>query len=277
MSEPKIGLALGGGSARGLAHITMLEAFDELGIRPYAIVGTSAGALIGSAYASGMPAAEIREHARSLLGRRLDAARHILTKRSGKLRDLFAWNGLGSVQIDGEELTRLALPEQVASRIEDTAIAFSIVTTDFYGQCEMVLSRGSMVSAVAASIAIPGVISAPVIDGKVLVDGGMTNPVPFDKLPDECDRTIAIDVTGKPVPKHDRHPSNTQLMVGAMLTMFHQIAELRRRDDPPDAYLMPIVEAFQAPDFFRIDEILEAAKPEKERLKRVLESFIDGN
>ncbi len=133
-----------------------------------------------------------------------------------------------------------------------------------------------MVSAVAASIAIPGVISAPVIDGKVLVDGGMTNPVPFDKLPEDCEHTIAIDVTGRPVPKPDRHPSNTQLMIGAMLTMFHQIAELRRRDDPPDTYLMPFVDAFQAPDFFRIDEILEAAKPEKERLKRALESVVDG-
>ena len=276
MSDPMIGLALGAGSARGLAHITMLEAFDELDVKPCAIVGTSAGALIGSAYASGMSANEIRDHARSLLGGRLGAARHILRNRSGRLIDLFAWKGIGSVQIDGEQLARLALPKQVADNIEDTKIPFRIMTTDLYGQCELVLSKGPMVSAVAASIAIPGVISAPMIDGKVLVDGGMTNPVPFDKLPNNCQHTIAIDVTGRPVPSPDRYPTNTQLVIGAMLTMFHQIAELRRKDNPTDAYLTPDVDAFQAPDFFRLDEILAAAKPEKERLKRVLASILDS-
>ncbi len=274
MSETKIGLALGGGSARGLAHITMLEAFDELGIKPDAIVGTSAGALIGSAYASGLSAGEIREHARSLLGGRLDAARHILQNNPGSLLDLFDMKGFGSVQIDGEQLTRLALPDGVASRIEDTVIPFQIVTTDFYAQSEIVLSTGPMAEAVAASIAIPGIISAPAIDGKVLVDGGMTNPVPFDKLPDSCTFTIAVDVTGRPVRSGDKHPTNTQLAIGSMLTMFHQIAKLRRAQNPPDLYLEPDVDAFQAPDFFRVDEVLKAAEPAKDELKRALEGLM---
>ena len=274
MSEHRIGLALGGGSARGLAHITMLEAFDEVGIKPRAIVGTSAGALIGSAYASGMSAAEIREHAVGLLGGRLDAARHILARRTGRLRDLFALKSFGSMQIDGVELTRLALPGAVAQRIEQTTIPFQIVTTDFYGQREIVFDDGPMIEAVAASIAIPGVISGPDKDGLLLVDGGMTNPVPFDKLPDDCTYKIAIDVTGKPVRGGRKHPTNMELAIGSLLTLFHQIAVLRSVHNPPNLYIEPDVDAFQAPDFFRIEEILDAAKPAKAELKRALEELV---
>ena len=69
--QPRIGLALGGGGARGLAHILMLEAFDELGIKPSIVAGTSIGAIFGAAYASGLPAAYIRAHTEEILGQRL--------------------------------------------------------------------------------------------------------------------------------------------------------------------------------------------------------------
>jgi NTE family protein len=274
MTKHRIGLALGGGSARGIAHITMLEAFDELGIKPHAIVGTSAGALVGSAYASGMSAAEIREHTVSLLGTRIDAAKHIWANRTGKLSSLFALKGFGSVQIDGAELAKLMLPERVAKRIEDTEIPFKIIAADFYGQSEVALSKGPTVEAVAASIAIPGVISAPEIGGKLLVDGGMTNPVPFDKLPDTCTYKVAIDVTGRPVPRGDKHPTNMELAIGSLLTLFHQIAKLRHEQNPPDFYIEPDLDAFQAQDFFKVEEILTAAEPAKIQLKRALEKLI---
>ena len=78
MSMPKIGLGLGAGAARGLAHITVLEAFDDLGIKPSLIVGTSIGALIGGSYASGLDARAIRGHAEAVLGKRVSAARRVL-------------------------------------------------------------------------------------------------------------------------------------------------------------------------------------------------------
>lgn len=74
---PTIALALGGGGARGLAHILMLEAFDELGIRPKIIAGTSIGAVFGAAYASGMTAREIRAHTEEVLGQRFDIIREL--------------------------------------------------------------------------------------------------------------------------------------------------------------------------------------------------------
>jgi NTE family protein len=76
-SGPRIGLALGGGAARGLAHIPMLEVFDEMGIRPAVIAGCSFGALVGAAYASGIPAKEIGDHARHILANRVQAAKYL--------------------------------------------------------------------------------------------------------------------------------------------------------------------------------------------------------
>src|SRR5204863_4036282 len=87
MSEPRIGLALGGGSARGLAHIPMLEVFDELGLRPSVIAGCSIGALIGAGYASGMTAKDMRAHARMVLTNRRTAAKYLFgAKRALKIQ-----------------------------------------------------------------------------------------------------------------------------------------------------------------------------------------------
>ncbi len=129
MSRPRIGLALGGGSARGLAHIPILEAFDELGIRPAVIAGCSMGALIGAAYASGIPAKELRGHAQRMLVNKLVAMRYIFGAKRSRLGDLLSLKGLSSVHIQGEKLVSLAFPEGVAKRVEETLIPFKIVTT----------------------------------------------------------------------------------------------------------------------------------------------------
>ena len=90
MSDPRIVLALGGVSARGLAHIPMLEVFDELGLKPTVIAGCSIGALIGAGYAGGMSAKDIREHSEKLLSNRVDAFRYVFGVRKARLRDLLA-------------------------------------------------------------------------------------------------------------------------------------------------------------------------------------------
>ena len=273
MSDPKIGLALGGGAARGLAHIPLLEVFDELGVKPALIAGTSIGSLVGSAYASGVPARDIAEHARRVLGRRTDALKLILSQSREVMFSLLDLKGFGSVQIDGRTLTDLVLPQGVAEHIEDTVIPFRVVATDFYGQNQLTISSGLLADAVAASIAIPGIISAPEFHGRVLVDGGMTNPVPFDCAREGCDVVIAIDVTGRPVPRR-AHPTNRELVIGAFLTMFAQIARLRRQNNPPNVYIQPPVDTFQAHEFFRVEEIMAAGETVKDELKRSVESLI---
>ncbi len=275
MSGPRIGLALGGGSARGLAHIPMLEAFDELGLKPAVIAGCSIGALIGAGYASGMTALEIRARTEKLLDTRFAAARYVFGVKRARIRDLLALRGLGSLQIKGEKLVDLALPDELPKNIEDTHIPFKVVTTDYERMEERVISSGNMVKAVAASLAVPGIITGPRYDGRVHVDGGVTNPVPFNHARDGCDIVVAIDVTGRPRPAKRAHHSNLELAVGSLLIMFHQVAELRRALAPPDIYIEPAVENFRGADFFKAKEMFEAAKPAKEALKRELEKRIN--
>jgi NTE family protein len=271
MSSPRIGLALGGGSARGLAHIPILEAFDELGIKPAVIAGCSMGAIVAAAYASGMSAKDMRLHAEKLLNNRIDAARYVFGARQVKIRELLSLKGFGSVHVTGEKLADLALPDHLPKNIEDTAIPLKIVTTDYELLQERVLVSGSMVKAVAASIAIPGVITGPKFDGRIHVDGGVTNPVPFDHVREGTDLTVAIDVTGRPRPPVKAHPSNMEIAVGSLLIMFHELAALRRALSPPDIYIEPELNGFGGTDFFRAKEIFKAMEPVKEKLKRSLD------
>lgn len=273
MSDPKIGLALGGGSARGLAHIPMLEVFDELGLKPSIIAGSSIGALIGAGYAGGMTAREIRERAEMLLANRLGAMRYIFGARKTKLADLLALRGLASLHVQGEKLVDLALPDHLPVNIEDMPITFKVVTTNYDLMTEHVFESGPMLRAVAASIAIPGVILGPVIDGHIHVDGGITNPLPFDHARQGMDIVIAIDVTGRPRKPAGKHHSNMELAIGSLLIMFRQVANLKRAISPPDIYVESLMD-FSAGDFFKLPELLKAAEPAKDQLKRELEKQI---
>lgn len=274
-SSPRIGLALGGGAARGLAHIPMLEVFDEMGIKPAVIAGCSFGALIGAAYASGIPAKEIGDHARHILANRVQAAKYLFGVKRARIGDLLKRKSFTSLLVDGEQLTGFIFPEGVATRVEDTQIPLKIVTTDFLERREHIISSGPMCQAVAASIAIPGLISAPTIDGRLYVDGGITNPVPFDHVRVGTDLVVAIDVTGRQREPRRGHHSNMELAIGSMLIMFHQIAVLRRQQNPPDVYINPPIEGFLANDFFRMGEMIEAASKAKDELKRALEMRIE--
>ncbi len=272
--KPRIGLALGGGGARGLAHIAMLEVFDELGVKPAVIAGTSAGALIGAAYASGVPASVIRAHAERVLGNRMEFARQLFGGGRGTLRRLIDFKFLGSMQVDGGTLTRLVLPDGVAPRLEETVIPFKVIATDFYARRETVIDRGPLVEAVAASIALPGLISAPPIGGRVMIDGGITNPVPFNHVREQSDLVVAIDVTGGPVERRGRAPRNTDLAFGASQILMKSITALMLKESPPDILIAPDVDRFRVLEFFRAHEIIELARPAavelKDRLGRLL-------
>ncbi|HKQ94424.1 MAG TPA: patatin-like phospholipase family protein [Aestuariivirgaceae bacterium] len=277
MSRPRIGVALGGGGARGLAHIAMLEVFDELGVKPHRMAGTSMGALVGAAYASGLTAAEIRDHAELVLSNRVKLARRLLSRSDASLAALISFQAYGPMMVNGLRLTQLFFPPGVPERIEQTDIDFTVSATDYYDRKEIVLHRGPMREVVAASIAIPGLIAAPRINDRMIIDGAMVNPVPVDHVCRHVDLTVAIDVTGGPIVRRRRRgPSNTELIFGATQIMQRQISALRRKENPPDIDVEPSVDQFRVFDFFKIREILAAAQPAKERLKRQLGSALDG-
>ncbi len=270
----KIGLALGGGAARGLAHIPMLEAFDELGIKPSVIAGCSIGAVMAAAYASGVSGAELREHATRLLSNRLELFRQLFGKHVLKPQNFLSLGGLTSLQVKGAAIAKAILPQQTVSRIEDAKIPLRIIATNYSEMVEVVFRSGDLVEAVGASIAIPGIMSGPVINGHIHVDGGVTNPVPFDQARDGMDLVVAIDVTGKPKHAMDRSPSNIELAVGSLMIMFHQQAELRRALNPPDIYVSPAVDQFGSTDFFQPQAMFEAASGAKDDLKRKLDRMM---
>jgi NTE family protein len=267
----KIGLALGGGGARGLAHIPMLEAFDELGLKPAVIAGCSMGAIVGAAYAGGMTALEIREHAIRLLSNKIEMARHVFGAKQARLGDIFSLKGLTSLHLDGKKLADIALPDHLPELVEDQKIPLKVVTVDFERMEEVVLTSGSILEAVGASIAIPGIISAPRINGRIHVDGGVKNPVPFNHVTGGMDLVVAVDVTGKPKTISRAHPSNIEIAVGSLLIMFNELAELRRAHSPPHIYISPEINGFGPGDFFKVREVFAASVTAKDQLKRELE------
>jgi NTE family protein len=276
MAAIRIGLALGGGGARGIAHIPMLEAFDELGLKPAMIAGCSMGALVGACYAGGMSGRDLREHCLQLLSNRIEFARYVFGSRKTKLTDLVSLPNLMSLHLSGEKLADLALPDFLPKNIEDTGIPLKLITTDYEEMAQVVLTSGSLVTGVGASIAIPGVISAPKINGRIHVDGGIVNPVPFNQVVDGNDSVVAIDVTGKPRPLISGKASNIELAIGSLFIMFNQLAEARRALSPPDVYIVPAVDQFGSGDFFKVKELLAAAEPAKADLKRKLEKLLEA-
>lgn len=272
-TDPRIGLALGGGGARGLAHIAMIEVFDELGLKPAVIAGTSMGALVGAAYASGLEARAIRDHAERVLASKVELARLLFNPGEGhRVIDLIEFKLFGPMMMNGETLTGIVLPPGVADFVEATAIPLKVIATDFFGRREVLVENGPMGTAVAASIAIPGVISGPTIDGRVMVDGGITNPVPFDHVQAASDIVVAVDVIGGPVRRRAKGPTNFDLALGGSQILMRQIARLMRERSAPDIYIEPLLDRFRVLEFFRADEILAAAAPAKDDLKRQLEA-----
>jgi NTE family protein len=272
----RIGLALGGGGARGIAHIPMLEVFDELGLKPSIIAGCSMGALVGACYAGGMNGKDLREHCLQLLSNRIEFAKYVFGSRKTKLTDLLSLQSLASMHLSGEKLADLALPDFLPANIEDTKIPLKLITTDYEQMAQVVLTSGSMITGVGASIAIPGLIAAPKINGRIHVDGGIVNPVPFDEVRAGNDLVVAIDVTGKPKPLKRSNASNIELAVGSLFIMFNQLAETRRAMAPPDIYIQPAVDQFGSGEFFKVREMLDAAEPSKTQLKRLLDKQINA-
>ncbi len=277
MAIPTIGLALGGGAARGLSHIIVLEVLDELGVKPAFIAGTSIGALIGSAYASGLSALSIREHALSVLATPGKAVREMFVEHKLHLQDLIRISPSHPLLLSGLGLVKLVSPTGVAKRIEQTVIALTICATDFYDTSEVVMETGNMETAVAASIAIPGIIQAPLLDGRLLIDGAFSNPVPVDHLRAKgCDIILAVDVTGKPVKNIDNKiPGHAELMLGAVQNLQKQITRMHCDIVHPDILVVPDIDRFGAQDFFKIREILDAADPVRETLKRQLAELLE--
>lgn len=268
--SPTFGIAFGGGGARGLAHIHVIEALDELGIKPVAIAGSSIGAIMGAGMAAGMTGRDIHDYARSILGKRAEVASRIWRARPGTLAEAME-GGLRIGQFNVERILKAFLPEAVPERFEELKIPLKVTATDYFGHKLAVYEEGDLHSALAASAAIPAVFRPVERDGKVLIDGGIYNPVPFDLVKHDADVVIAVDVVGAP---HDvgGRLSSVDLMFGATQLMMQSIITNKLLQNRPDILIRPPVSRFRVLDFLKIDAVMAETVSVKDEVKRAIEA-----
>ncbi len=216
VNELKTGLVLGGGGARGIAHIVVLEILDEMGIKIDEIAASSIGSIIGMGYAAGMSGKELRHYALHTFSDR----NHVLTQlwglRPATLQDWFNPKSYSLGQVDPKKALSLFTPiDELPDNLEDLTIPLKIVATDFCGWREAIFQQGRLQDLVAASIAIPMVFKPVEMNGRIMIDGNFSNPLPFDILKQELNRVIAVDVVGGPNFKGEGMPSGFETMVGA--------------------------------------------------------------
>jgi NTE family protein len=268
-TDPTFAVAFGGGGARGLAHIHVIEALDEMGIRPTAIAGSSIGAIMGAGMAAGMTGMEIHDYARSILSRRAEVASRMWRARPSSFGEMVS-GGLRVTQFNIERIVKAFLPEAVPATFEDLRIPLKVTATDYFGHGLAVFETGDLHSALAASAAIPAVFRPVTRDGKLLIDGGIYNPVPFDLLTDLADIVIAIDVVGAPTDSGRRRQTSMELMFGASQLMMQSIIAMKLKTERPQIFLRPPVSKFRVLDFLKIDAVLHETVSIKDELKRAV-------
>lgn len=285
-----IALALGGGGARGWSHIGVLRALDEAGIAINMIAGTSIGALVGGCYLAGK-LDELEEFARSLTKRRI----------FGLLDFHFGGNGL----LGGLRLTQRLQDQMGGLTFEDLPKPFVCVAAEIRTGHEIWLSSGSLITAMRASYALPGVFEPVTCNGRVLVDGALVNPVPVSvcrayEQPLVVAVNMNYDLYGRAaVIKHsagelvvERNPSPGQTanpnahetrlgITGVMVEAFNiiqdRISRARLAGDPPDLSLLPKLGHIGLSEFHRADEsirlgyeVTKTQLADLERLQTVL-------
>jgi NTE family protein len=292
-NPPKTGisLALGGGVARGWAHIGVLRALDEAGIEISMIAGTSIGALVGGCYLAGK-LDELEEFARNLTKRRL----------FGLLDFSFGGSGLfGGMKLDARLREHLD-----GVRFEDLPKPFVCVAAEIRTGHEIWLSSGSLITAMRASYALPGVFEPVPTNGRILVDGALVNPVPVSVCRAyEQPLVVAVNLhydlygraavikhsAGELVVQQDATPAQADMdaqikhaklgVVGVMVEAFNiiqdRIARARLAGDPPDLSLQPRLGHIGLIEFHRADEAIrigyettKAQIADLERLRTVL-------
>ena len=236
-TRPRIGLALGGGGARGIAHVSVLREIEAQHIPIDCIAGTSMGALVGGLYSSGMSVDAMEELVRSTNWTQLfddaipRAERSYRRKQDDK--DALATVGVGLNDgrvrvspglLQGERILAMfessTLGVSAIDDFDDLPIPYRAVATDLNTGQPVVLGRGSLAMAMRASMSLPGIFQPIEIDGRVLLDGGIADQVPIDVLRAMgADIVIAVDV-GPPLMKLDGDASLLQVVsqISGMLT-----------------------------------------------------------
>ena len=290
-TKVKIGLALGGGAARGWSHIGVMRVLNEAGIVPDVIAGSSIGAVVGGCYAAG----KLDE---------LEAFALSLTKR--RVMGLLDFHLSGSGLIAGGRLQRLLEQDLTNQRVESLPIKFCTIATELSTGHEIWLTRGPLVRAMRASYALPGIFNPVMIGGRWLMDGALVNPIPItaaralgadvvicvnlngevrvrgtviqsydDGMSDEQEIEEAIEASPRrwgifpavraDKPRKPNAPGLATVMVDAFNITQDRIARSRLAGDPPDIMIAPKLAKMGLFEFHRAEECIALGRQATER------------
>lgn len=294
--RPRVGLALGGGSARGWAHVGVIRALEQGGIRPDLVCGTSIGALVGAAYAAG----ELENFEQWLLGLSITDVISFL--------DVCLSGGV----IKGDRLMEFFRSEFIDRPIEELAMPFGAVATVLHSGAEVWLREGSTIAAVRASIALPALFAPVLHEDRVLVDGGLVNPVPVSLARAMgAEVVIAVDLSSDILGRHlrvepasdmsgaevsewkrklqeslnafiparpedaSRLPSMLNVVASSINIMQVRISRSRMAGDPPDVLVAPRLAHLGLLDFHRAAEAIKEGERAVEAALPNLAAFFD--
>jgi NTE family protein len=254
----------------------VLDALDDMGQKPAAIAGTSIGALIAAAYAAGMSGREIRRFVITLAHDRAEVFRRLIATRAGTFANLFNLGFGSATLVDAEKFCQQFLPDKVPEDFGELEIPLTIIATDLYRRQQAAFSSGPLKPALAASIALPTVMRPVVVAGRVLIDGGATNPLPFEELRGRADLVLAVDISGAPTDERRDIPNPWECLLATVLVMGNAITAEKIKHRAPDLVVRPRVGAFRALDFLQASAILRAAEPVKVELKEKLAALLES-
>ncbi len=272
----KIGIAFGAGGARGIAHLLMIEALEELGLKPSIISGSSIGAVAGAFYAAGFDSKQMREILNQLINPKSDSVFTFLLKSDiVKMFTMFDPQFIKSGFIKGDKFQKHLEINLKASRFEDLKIPFKVIATDYWKKEAVIFEKGELLNPIKASYSLPGLFTPVKIKNRILIDGGAVNPLPYDIIKDKCDITIAIDVTAFKAQSENEIPPTFESVFTTYQTMQNSIIKERLKFLKPDIYIKPEIYDVRVFDFLKADSIFKQAQPAKEELKRQLERLLN--
>ncbi len=256
MKSPRLGLALSGGGTRGLAHIGVLRALEENGIRPDCLSGTSIGAFAAALYAFGVSLQEIRSISEGMTP--LNVSKLQLSRYA-----LFS----------NEELGRLIQSRIGRARIEESPVPLAIIAVDIGSGKKVVMREGEVAPAVMASNAVPGIYRPIFIDGRMMVDGGIAEDVPISPLrPMGADLVVAVNLSAE---RQYRPPDNIiDIILNAIDIAIDEDTKVQVK--AADVLIEPKLSHFERMDVSRIDELIaegfRATMASIKEIRRVLGS-----
>src|SRR5918994_4399582 len=288
----RLGLALGSGSARGWAHIGVIRALEERGIRPDVVCGTSIGALVGAAYASG----ELDRLEKWVTG--------LAWTNVVRLMDLTWRGGL----IRGTRLFTLFRTIFQDREISELPVPYGAIATELHSGRELWLRQGNVLEAVRASCAMPGLFTPVVRDGTVLVDGGLVNPVPVSmcralgaelvvavdlswgklgpyrqskdrkvaprEVPGWLDRLRPNWFQGKTHAEGPSIPSIFDVFMTSLDIVEMRVARSRLAGEPADVLITPLLPDFATMDYHRAEEAIKEGRAAVARMGPLLEQIL---